>query len=56
MQFFCRPRMAVAYVALVLLAGAGAGALRGHSTAQGLAGSLQGRYVQSIDPFAAVLR
>lgn len=50
------PRVATAYVALLLALGAGAGALRGHSAANAMAGDLQARYVQSIDPFAALTR
>lgn len=50
------PRVAAAYMAVLLALGAGAGALRGHSAASAMAGDLQARYVQSIDPFAAMAR
>lgn len=51
-RWLARPGFAVAYVVLALLVGAGTGALRGHAAAKQLAGGMQGRYVQFIDPFA----
>ena len=50
-RWLSRPLLAGAYLALVILAGAGAGAVKGQSRAEALTGALEGRYVQSIDPF-----
>lgn len=46
-------RVAAAYLALLMAVGSGAGFLRGQASSEQLALGLQGRYVQSIDPFAA---
>lgn len=52
-----RPRVAVAYLGVIFLVGAGAGAFRGQVRSESAADGLQGRYVRSIDPFiAGVLR
>lgn len=47
-----RPGMAWAYVAILLAAGASAGAWQGRVTALQVIDQLQGRYVLSVDPFA----
>lgn len=52
-----RPRVALAYLGVIFLVGAGAGALGGQVRSESAADGLQGRYVRSIDPFiAGVLR
>lgn len=48
-----RPRVAWLYVLTLFALGAGAGMVRGNAQASRLADGLQGRYVASIDPFAA---
>lgn len=48
-----RREYALAYLAVVLVAGAAAGALQGQSRSHTETDSLQGRYVASIDPFFA---
>lgn len=47
-----RPWLVTAGVALLLLVGFGAGAARGKASSLALTASLQGRYIQSIDPFS----
>lgn len=51
-----RRRFVAAYLAILILAGAGAGAMRGQAHSQALAASLESRYVQSVDPFALAMR
>lgn len=47
-----QPRFAVAYLFVVIAIGAGVGAWQGRASATALTAGLQGRYVQSIDPYA----
>ncbi len=49
-----RPRLAAGFALMLLVAGAGAGLLRGRADAATLTSELQARYVQSIDPFAEI--
>lgn len=50
-----QPAFATAWIALLLLAGAGTGIVQGQRTAESLHVQMQGRYVQSIDPFASAI-
>lgn len=47
-----RPRFVLAYAALVIALGAGFGAWQGKASSTALTAGLQGRYIQSIDPYA----
>lgn len=51
-RLFREPRFALAYLALLVLVGSGAGLLQGRATSRQLASGLQGQYVRSIDPYA----
>ena len=50
-RWLARPRVAVAYLAVLCLLGAGAGSIRGQAESAAAADGLQGQYVRSIDPF-----
>jgi hypothetical protein len=51
-----QPRTVAACLAVVVGIGAGAGVLKGQAQAEHLSDALQGRYVQSIDPFSHGVR
>lgn len=48
---FRRPAMAVAYVAVLLMVGIGAGLLQAREKASQIDHSLQARYLQTVDPY-----
>ena len=48
---FRRPALAVAYVAVLLVVGLGAGLLQAREKAAQLDHALQARYLQSVDPY-----
>lgn len=54
--WFRRPMVAAGFVGCVLVVGATAGAVSGQARADALAVHLEGRYVQSIDPFSGPAR
>lgn len=56
MTLLRQPRTVAAWLVLVVGLGAGAGVLKGQAQAEKLSVALQGRYVQSIDPFSDGLR
>ncbi|MCC7374661.1 MAG: hypothetical protein IT581_08390 [Verrucomicrobiales bacterium] len=56
MTLLRQPRTVAAWLVLVIGIGAGAGVLKGQAQAEQLSVVLQGRYVQSIDPFSDGLR
>lgn len=51
-----RPRFVLAYGALVIALGAGFGAWQGNASSTAMTAGLQGRYIQSIDPYAGIGR
>ena len=56
LNILSHPRVAVGGLALIVLVGTGAGVLKGQARAEQLTDALQGRYVQSIDPFSHRVR
>lgn len=56
MDWLRRPRFVLAYGALVIALGAGFGAWQGKASSTALTAGLQGRYIQSIDPYAGIGR